>query len=328
MTAHGRSTQAGQVSRMAATNTITAGGRQVAVHKADKQMYPGVTKADVVRHYRDVADLMLPGLVGRPLTLRRFPDGIAAKGFIQQEAPAHFPDWVHVETLPTRSDRPPVRHILADDAATLAYLADQGCLEFHSWLSRHDQPDRPDLFVLDLDPPDELPIDELRRAVRKSRDVLSDTGLVPFLRGTGGAGFHLVAPLIPDLGFDDVRAFADEVASRLAADDADLFTTERRRGRRGGAVFVDTGRNAYGQTAVASYSLRARANAPVAVPLDWDELGRVWPDRYTVDNLSRRLAHKQDPWRDLFDSAGSVPRARSRLARRFEASPAAAKDGG
>jgi bifunctional non-homologous end joining protein LigD len=280
----------------------------IAVSHPDKLLYPDdrITKADVVGYYRDVADVMVPHLRGRPLTMRRFPDGIDANGFFQQQAAGHFPNWIHVVDIPQRSGDGTVRHVVCDDAETLVYLANQAVLEFHVWLSTIDNIDQPDRLVIDLDPPDGIRIGELRDAVRRTSDQLADAGLVPFLQTTGGRGFHVAAPLAATTSFDEVRACTRALADQLTRAHPDRFTTEQRKNKRGHRIFLDTNRNAYGQTAVAPYSLRARPGAPAATPIDPDELSRVTPQKYRLGNLRRRLASKADPWADITASARPI----------------------
>ncbi|HEX9336409.1 MAG TPA: non-homologous end-joining DNA ligase [Pseudonocardiaceae bacterium] len=275
----------------------------IAVSHPDKLLYPNekITKADVVDYYRDLADVMVPHLRGRPLTMHRFPDGIDAHGFFQQQASDHFPDWLHVVEVPQRSDSGTVRHVVCDDAESLVYLANQAVLEFHTWLSTVDSLDNPDRLVIDLDPPDGVRISELRDAVRHTRDQFDHAGLVPFIQTTGGRGFHVTAPLDATTSFNEARAFARDLADRLERSHPDRFTTEQRKNKRGHRIFLDTNRNAYGQTAVAPYSLRARPGAHAATPIDPDELSRVTPQKYGLGNLRHRLVSKADPWADIDD---------------------------
>lgn len=295
-------------------NTVKAAGRDVEVSKTDKIFYPdvGVTKGDVIEHFRRVADAMLPHVRGRPLALRRFPDGIDGEGWFQKEASEHFPDWLRVVSVPKREDGD-VHQVVAEDEASLVYLANQGVLEFHVWPATADDLERPDLLVLDLDPPDGESIAGLRELARRTRDLLADLDLTPYLQATGGRGYHVVAPLDAEAGFDEARALAGQAADHLADLDPDRFTTQLRKDKRGGRIFVDANRNAYAQTFIAPYSPRARPGAPVATPLDWSELGKTEPNGYDLSRIARRLASKADPWQDVHHHAGSVRRAQERL---------------
>ncbi|MCC3765171.1 non-homologous end-joining DNA ligase [Glycomyces sp. TRM65418] len=297
-----------------AAETMQVGGHDIKVSNLDKELFPEghVSKGDMLDHYRAVADAMLPHLAGRPLTLRRYPDGIGEAGFFQKHASDYFPDWVRVVDMP-QVDEGSVNHVVCDDEATLLYLANQATIEFHVWLSTVDEPDHPDRLVVDIDPPDGVPVSTLRDVARRARDLYADVGLTPFVQATGGRGFHVVAPLDRSADFDAVRDLADAMADRLAAADPDRLTTAQRKNRRGDRIFLDVNRNAYGQTFIAPYSLRARAGAPVATPLDWAELGRAEPNGHSSTSIRKRLAQKTDPWADIDDHAASAAEARERL---------------
>jgi bifunctional non-homologous end joining protein LigD len=297
------------------SQTLRADGRTIEIANLDKQLYPGaeITKGDVLDYYGEVAEAMLTHLRDRPLTLHRFPDGIGKAGFFQQKAGEHFPDWLHTATVPRSGGGGTVRHAVCQDAASLLYLANQAVLEFHTWLSTADEPECPTRLVVDLDPPDGVDIADLRATARHAADLFRQVGLVPFAQTTGGRGFHIVAPLDGRSDYELVRPLARDLARRLAETAPDELTTEQRKDQRGERIFLDVNRNAYGQTAVAPYSLRSRPGAPVATPIDLDELGRVTPDRYTLRNVRRRLANKSDPWADIARHAASAADVRDRL---------------
>lgn len=293
---------------------------EIEVSRPGKVLYPDgpVTKDDVVSYYRRVAEVMVPHLRGRPLTMRRFPDGIGEQGWFQKEASDFFPDWVRIEEVPTR-DGGSVHHVICDDAATLVYLANQATLEFHVWNSTVGALDKPDLLVIDLDPPDGAGVAELRSVARRARDLLGQVGLAAFVQATGGRGFHVVAPLDRTATHDVVLPFARELADFLAAADPDRLTTQQRKNKRGDRIFLDVNRNGYAQTFIAPYSLRARPGAAAATPVDWAELGRATPNGFDLRRVPRRLARKTDPWRALVAaserSAGSAEKAFDRLHR-------------
>jgi bifunctional non-homologous end joining protein LigD len=287
---------------------------QVEVTNADRVLFPGdgITKGELVDYYRRVAEVMVPHLRGRPLSLQRFPEGIGGKGFFQQEASDHFPDWVRRAEVPRRGGGT-VEHPVCDDARTLAYLANLGVVTLHVWTSRVEHLERPDRIVFDLDPPDEDAVGLVRDAARRVRDLLVELGLVPFVQTSGSKGFHVVTPLEPAAGFEEVGALAVDVAELVAAQDPERLTVERRKAKRAGRLFLDVGRNAWAQTAVAPYSVRARDGAPVATPIEWSELPRTAPRSYTLASVPRRLARKPDPWRSMGSEAGGYQSARERL---------------
>lgn len=278
----------------------------------DKPLFPdaGIAKGNLLDYYRDFAEIMLPYLRERPLVMHRFPDGIDADGFYQKQVPEHFPDWIETVTV-GRQDGGEITHVVCNNTATLAYLAQQACITLHPWLSRVNATRLPDRVIFDLDPapgdPDEA-FAMARNGARILREILAARGLTPYVMTTGSRGLHVVAPIRPTTDFDTVRDFAREIANALVERDPRQFTAEQRKDRRGSRLFVDYLRNAYAQTAVAPYAVRALPDAPVATPLDWDELGGsgLHARRYTIHNIGRRLARKPDPWIDMDRHAGDL----------------------
>ncbi|MFW5733671.1 MAG: non-homologous end-joining DNA ligase [Oceanidesulfovibrio sp.] len=298
------------------------GKHSVSFDKEDKVFYPAhggedaVTKSDVIHYYKDIAEVMVPHAGSRPLTLRRFPDGIETKGFYMQEAQDYFPDWI--ERVPAkRSDGSTIRHAVANGAADLAYLASLGTLEFHTWLSRIDDIRKPDWLVFDLDPPGDTveAFDVVRQGALDIRDLLDELGLAPFVKLTGSKGLHVLAPIRPEEDFDEVRAFAHDAAELLAARKPDDYTTQQRKEKRKGRLYLDVIRNAYAQHAVAPYSLRPLPGAPVAAPLDWDEVEdpSLIPRAVTIHSVFRRLGQKDDPWKTLARHRRGLDKARVKL---------------
>jgi bifunctional non-homologous end joining protein LigD len=293
---------------------VRVGGRAVAVSSLDKVLFPeaGITKGELIEYYATVAPHMLPHLKDRPVNLERFPDGIARGGFFQQAMPESFPEWIEGVTVEKAGGR--VRHVLVQNAATLVYLANQGCITPHAWLSRRDQLDSPDQLVFDLDPPDQDP-EGVRNAARTLGELLRELELVPFLKTTGSRGYHVLVPLDRREDFEAVRGFAQEVAALLVQRHPKQLTVEGRKAKRGKRIYLDTLRNAYAHTAVPAYAVRARPKAPVATPIGWDELEdrAMHPARYTIRDLPTRLSDHPDPWPDLRRRARGLASARRRL---------------
>jgi bifunctional non-homologous end joining protein LigD len=272
-------------------------GRQtITVTHGDRLVFPAadITKAEIVEHYDRVARWMLPHVRGRPVMMQRFPGNDGSANIYQKAMPSHFPDWIHRVTVPKVGGT--VTHVVCDDAATLVYLANQGCLTPHVWLSRIGHLDRPDRLIIDLDPGSGGAVDA-RFAAHAARDLLAEAGLVPHLMATGSRGYHVVVPLKPVAAFDEVRAVAFGLAAALARRAPDRLTTEFHKANRGGRLFLDCNRNAYAQTAVPVYAVRPRPGAPVAVPLAWAELDTTKPDAWTVRTIGERLQQTADPWK-------------------------------
>ena len=301
------------------TSTRTIEGHRLALSNLDKVLFPssGVTKGELIDHYERVGVLLLRHVGGRPLTLRRYPDGVDGEGWFQKHAPAHLPPWVPRAAIPSGRAAGQVRHIVAEGTATLVYLANLAAIELHVGMATADHPDLPDELVLDLDPPPGARAEVVRRATRRCHAVLSELGIEPRLKTSGSAGFHVHVALQRGVDQTTARDLARSLATVLAGRFPDELTIEHRLARRRGRVFVDWLRNSPRQTAVAPYSVRARGTAPVATPMDWSELPGTDPQRWTVRSLRRRLAQREDPWEtepELTDLRVIVPPLRAALA--------------
>lgn len=300
------------------SETVTVDGREIEISHPDKLIYPdaSIPKRLVVEYYVRIAEAMLPHLQGRPISMQRFPEGLGGEGFYQKEIPDYFPDWIDRVEVP-KKEGGHLTQVTVDNAATLAYLANQDCLTPHVWLSRKDRLDHPDRMIFDLDPPGDSAEDfeEVLATARELAELLEALGLPRFAMTTGSRGLHLVVPLDRSEPFDPVRAFARRVAELLASRHPDRLTTETRKAKREGRLFLDYLRNAYAQTAVAPYALRPRPGAPVAAPLSLHELerGDLSSHSYRMSNVFRRLAQKKDPWRNIDRDARGLDEARERL---------------
>ena len=293
--------------------SVRIGKVTVELSNLDKVLFPddGITKGELVEYYRKVAGHMLPYLADRPVSMQRFPDGIGKEGFYQKSISDYFPDWIDRVEVPKEGGT--VTHVVCQDAATLVYLANQGCITPHVWLSRKDRIRHPDRMIFDLDPSGD-DFGAVRSAARTLRELLDELGLAPYVMTTGGRGLHVVTPLDRSADFDDVRAFARDAADLLARRQPGRLTTETRKNKRRGRIFLDYLRNAWAQTAVPPFAVRARKGAPVAMPLGWDELGRaVSGSAYHVGNAFRRLGRADDPWRGMARRARSLSKPRRKL---------------
>ncbi len=259
------------------------------VSSPDKVMFPadGLTKLDVVEHYRRIGDRMLEFCGGRPLTLQRFPRGIDAKGFMQKNAADHFPESIRRLPVPKRGGGE-THYPVVDRPEDLAYLANQNTVTFHMWTSSAAQPGRPDWMVIDLDP-EAGDLSGVREATRLIRTVLHSFDLESFPVATGSKGYHVWVPLDGELGFDDVGLSARALAGLATIEAPDRVTTEFLKKNREGRVFVDWLRNGPIATVVVPFSLRPRPGAPVAVPLRWEELAESEPDGWHLGDLDDRL---------------------------------------
>jgi bifunctional non-homologous end joining protein LigD len=292
---------------------------QVTVTHPDRVVFPdiGMTKGEVVEYYRRIAPYLLPHLRGRPLTMMIFPKGVGEPGTYVKERRKHFPEWVGSATVDTsaatqrkRGGASLVMPVIESTAA-LVYLANQGMVTPHVWLSRADRPDHPDRLVFDLDPStDDFSL--VRDTALELRGVLEGHGLVPFVKTTGSRGLHVTVPLDRSATIEEVRAFAESVARDLVDHEPDRLTVEFSKAARGDRLFLDVMRNAHAQTEIAAYGLRGRPGAPIAAPLEWDEVrdSSLTADKWTVRNIFRRLARRADPWVTIDRCARPLPRVR------------------
>jgi bifunctional non-homologous end joining protein LigD len=299
-----------------ARGAVTVSGISVELSNAGKVFFPdsGITKGDLVGYYRDVAARMLPYLRDRPLVMERYPDGITGERIVQKNVPRYFPEWI-TRTRVKKQDGT-LLQVICDKPATLVYLANQACVEMHAFLSRTGALDRPDQLVFDLDPPDDEHFDLVRHLALRLRELLEDElGLTAFVKTTGGKGLHVHVPLSARDDFDAVRRFARQASEVVAAREPDSLTVEQRKDSRGDRVYSDVMRNAYAQTAVAPYSVRARPGAPVATPLRWEELEHsgLTPHQFTLRTVGERLAGRLDPWAGLARHRYGLARAAQRL---------------
>lgn len=297
--------------------TLQVGRQTIEVERADKLLFPedGITKGDLIDYYREIADTMLPYMKDRPLTMHRFPDGIEGNDFYQKEAPDYLPGWIRRVTIRVEGSGQEQDQIVCDDAATLVYLANQACITPHIWLSRAGKLDHPDRLIFDLDPPTE-DFEPVRQAAQALRAILQDIELASYVMTTGSRGLHVVVPLDRSADFDTVRDFARDLAEVLAARHPDRLTTAQRKAQRDGRLFLDYLRNSYGQNSVAPYAVRARPGAPVATPLDWEELSRkqLTSQTYNMSNIFRRLGQKENPWQGMMRHARSLTKPQQKLA--------------
>jgi bifunctional non-homologous end joining protein LigD len=256
-----------------------------------KIYYPGdgYTKGDVLAYYDTIADLILPHLKDRPLSLKRYPNGIHSEYFFQKNTPETYPSWLRTEEIDG------IRYVFAEDRASLLYLVNLGCIDHNPWMSRTPHLDNPDFVLIDLDPV-ECPFDLIVDAACLVRDVLSEIGLAGYPKTTGGDGMHVYLPVQPIYSYEETRTFADLIARAAQARRPELFTTPRSVAKRQrNRVYFDYLQNAKSKTIAAPYVLRAYPHAPVATPLEWAEVRRgLHPTQFTIANAPQRFAAKGD----------------------------------
>ncbi len=280
----------------------------------------GITRADLVDYYLDVADHVLPFLVNRPLSLLKTAESPAGDWVYQKTAPPGLPAWIPTRRI--RSEHAAMGyadHLIGSDRAAMTYMINLGAVSFHPWSCTVDAVDRPDQLLFDLDPT-EIAFREVRNAALLIRDLLAGFKLRAWVKTSGGSGLHLMVPLEPIHTFDSVLTAA-EVITRMARNrEPTLFTLDMRRARRRGKILIDVHRNHRGATLVSPYSVREHAGAPVAMPVEWPELERaMYPEDFHLKNTRDRLHQRGDPMRDFFEHrqslAALLESGRSRRAR-------------
>jgi bifunctional non-homologous end joining protein LigD len=242
---------------------------------------------------------MIPHVRDRPLHMNRFPGGIQWNPIQQKRVPDSFPAWIARATVDLQRGGT-ITHVMINNTATLVYLANYNMVTAHVWLSRIQAIGQPDQVMFDLDPSDD-DFGLVRSTALKLKVLLEELKLVPFVKVTGSRGLHVVAPITVGPSFEEVHLFADALAQRLAAADPDHLTTEFTKQKREGRLFLDVNRNAYAQTAVAPYAVRARNGAPIAVPIDWSEVesDKLRPDGVGVRTVAKWLKGRDDPWESM-----------------------------
>lgn len=254
---------------------VRVGRRIVPVSNPDKVLYPqsGFAKRDVVAYYQAIAPVLLPHLKGRPLTLKRYPNGVESAFFYEKMCPSHRPDWVATTRMTTTNRQ--IDFCVVTDAATLVWVANLASLELHTLLSRDKDLLRPTMMVFDHDPGEGVGIIECARVAMDFRKMLGQVGLECFAKTSGGKGIHLYVPLNTKVSFDQTKAFSRAIAQVLERQEPNRVTTNMRKDLRKGKVFLDWSQNDQHKTTVCVYSLRARARPTVSTPVEWGEIERA-----------------------------------------------------
>lgn len=289
--------------------TTTVNG--VRMTHPDRVMFPqqGATKRAIAEYYVQAADFMLPYVSRRPLTLVRCPEGRGEECFYQKHATASVPDDIERIAIEERSGKTR-DYMLVRSRRGLIATAQLGALELHIWGSRSDRLERPERVVFDLDPDEGVPFARVRDAAFELKEALEATGLKSFALLTGGKGIHVIIPIRRSRPWADVKAFARDFATTLAESAPERYVAKASKALRKDRIYIDWLRNERGATAVAPWSPRARAGAPVATPVNWDELDEITASAtYTLDNIASRLKKAPDLWRDYLSVQQSITRA-------------------
>lgn len=283
----------------------------------DKVLFPelGITKQEVLNYYALVAERMLPHVANRPLTLVRCLHGQGKPCFFQKHPGKGTPPGMRSVSIGDKASKS--LYSVIDDATGLFGLVQLGALEIHTWGSSADDFEHPDMLVFDLDPDPSLDCAAVIAGAHAIREVFQEAKLESFVKTTGGKGLHVCVPIAPHLDWEHVKAFTENVAKALARRSPELYVTTQSKARRIGKTFIDYLRNGRGATFTAPYSTRARENAPLAIPLEWDELSpHLLPNHFNLRNVQRRLETlKHDPFERMLGAPAAPPDRANRTTR-------------
>ena len=286
---------------------LEAAGRAVRVTHPDKLFYPkvGITKLGLCEYYLAVARPAMEAMGGRPVLLERYPDGVGGNSFFQKRVPASRPEWLRttVESTPNGTTS---EALVAEDPAHILWAVNLGCLGFHLWPHRADDPLHADELRLDLDPMPGVGFDGVRQAAHAVRSLLSELGLRCWVKTSGSKGLHVYVPLEARWDSFAVRSAAVACARELARRHPQHITDAWWKEERGRRVFVDFNQNAPHKTVFGAWSARPRVGAQVSTPLAWDDLDRVDPDALTVLSVPERVRASGDPWADRWEHRQSL----------------------
>lgn len=275
------------------TSRIEVQGRELELSNLDKVLYPeaGFTKGQVIDYYVRIAPVLLPHVRNRPLTMKRYPNGVNGQFFYEKNAPSHRPDWVQTAPVWSEGNQRTMHYVMAQDIPTLVWLANLADLELHTSLSLAKDVLRPTMIVFDLDPGPPANIVQCCQVGFWVKDVFDRLGLESFAKTSGSKGLQIYAPLNTAVGYDDTKPFAHELARRLEREHPELVVSDMKKSLRVGKVLVDWSQNDDHKTTICVYSLRAREKPTVSTPVTWDEV--------------RRTLKKNDPGELVFE-AGKV----------------------
>ncbi len=306
------------------------GGRELSFSNLDKVLWPqdGYTKGDLIAYYAGVARWLIPHLRDRPLTLERYPDGIEGQSFFEKQAPRYKPSWIPTVSLSADGDSRRIAYMLCNDEAALAWCANLASIVLHVWYSHLPSIDSPDYVLFDLDPWEGCTMKTLAHVALTLRAVLEEIGLRALVKTSGGSGLHVVVPLKPTYDYDTVKTFAEIVARRIHAQLPKFTTLERTIARRPrGVVYLDWVQVGRGKTVVPPYVVRARAGAPVSMPLEWSEVEelqaktRSQPAKviaaWNIRTAAARLERRGDLWAEPLRRGSSLEAALQKAKRRW-----------
>lgn len=295
---------------------IKVGKYSVTISNRKKVYWPdeGFTKGDVIDYYDKVADIILPHLKGRPLSLKRNPNGITDKGFYHKDAGENVPSFVDVFKVKAESNNKIIDYIVCNNKATLLYVANLGCIEINPWNSTTKKPANPTWMVIDIDPSDKNTFSEVVDTALATKMILDKAGVKSYCKTSGSSGLHVYTPLRNKYDYDIVRNFANIIASLVQEQLPDTTTLERSLSKRGPKIYIDWLQNRTGQTLASVYSLRPVPGASVSTPLEWKEVNhKLSPKQFTIKNIFARIKKKGDLFLPVLNELNSIETALKKL---------------
>jgi bifunctional non-homologous end joining protein LigD len=291
--------------------TARAGNRELRLSNLEKVFWPeeGYTKGDLLTYYFNVSPVMLPHLQGRPLTMKRMPNGITGDFFYEKNAPRHTPEWM--PTIPVRAeeDTKTINFLAVNDVAEMLWVVNLGCIEFHPLHARGPDQSKPSYAFFDLDPFEPAGWTEVAHVASLVKLVLDRLGIRCHPKTSGATGMQIMVPLDGALGYDEVRGFVGAVSDLVHAADPVTTTLEWEVSKRSGKVFLDVNMNREGANIAAAYSVRPEKGATVSTPFGWDELDDIDPSEFTMATIFERIAEVEDPFLPVATGPGQSLRA-------------------
>ncbi len=297
---------------------IKVGKFTVALSNQQKIFWPqeGYTKGDVISYYNKMADFILPHLKGRPLSLKRNPNGIRDGGFFHKDAGEHAPDYVDVFKVESESSNKIIDYIVCNNRATLLYLANLGCIEINPWNSTTKKPGHPTWMVIDIDPSPKNKFTEVVDTANATKEILDKAGVPCYCKTSGASGLHVYVPMKNKYDYETVKNFAHIVASLVQEQLPKSTTLERSLSKRGPRIYIDYLQNRSAQTLASAYSLRPVPGASVSTPLDWKEVDhKLHPSQFTIENSLQRAKKKGDLFYSVLNGSVSLQKALKALSR-------------
>lgn len=300
---------------------IRINGNQLKITNRNKVYFPegGITKGDVLDYYRKISPFILPYLKKRPESLNRHPNGITKPGFYQKDMDTEqIPEWAHTEQQYSKSNDEYLDYLICDNAATLMYMANLGCIEVNPWHSTFDRPDHPDYMIMDLDPGN-ISFKEVVRTALKIKEICTEIGIVTFCKTSGATGLHVYIPLKKRYTYDEIKLFGELLATTVQQQLPETTSIERTVSKRKNKIYIDFLQNRKGQTVAAAYSVRPKAGATVSTPLEWFEVNeQLDPKDFTIFTIHERLVKTGDLWKGVLGKGANIQKALVKLEKILE----------